>query len=75
MDRTEAALRELVALATRHSQSNMLVQFALSRKTQSLVDEAAKCFADATAKLQLGIAVANTGVNLRIDEHVTVLMK
>jgi hypothetical protein len=75
MDKAEAALQDLVTLARRHSKNNMLMQFALSRKTQSLIDEASASFTEAIAKLQLGLAVSQIGVNLRIDENVTVLMR
>jgi hypothetical protein len=75
LESSEAALVELVKLASRHSRCNMLSQFALSRKTQSLLDEASKNFTTAISKLQLGIAVTQMGVNLRIDENVSVLMR
>eukprot|EP00953_Heterococcus_sp_UTEX-ZZ885_P001218 1164-Heterococcus_DN1.PRE.1 len=69
IDKSEAALNELKVLAMRHKKSNLLTQFALSRKTQSLLDEASKNFTTAISKLQLGIAVSQMGVNLRIDEN------
>jgi hypothetical protein len=75
MDKAEAALTDLVTLARRHSKNNMLLQFALSRKTQSLIDEASAMFTEAISKLHLGLAVSQIGVNLRIDENVTVLMR
>jgi hypothetical protein len=58
----------------RHKKSNLLTQFALSRKTQSLLDEASKNFTTAISMLQLGIAVSQMGVNLRIDENVSVII-
>jgi hypothetical protein len=73
--KAEEALNELKAVASRHKSSNMLTQFALSRKTQSLLDEASRCFAEATSKLQLGVAVSQYGVNLRIDENVSVIIR
>jgi hypothetical protein len=75
LDKAEAALIELKALADRSARSNLLAQFALSRKTKSLLEEASKCFTEATAKLQLGIAVSQFGINLRIDENVSVIMR
>jgi NurA-like 5'-3' nuclease len=75
MDKAEAALQDLVTLTRRHSKNNMLMQFALSRKTQNLIDEASASFTEAIAKLQLGLTVSQIGVNLRIDENVTVLMR
>jgi hypothetical protein len=75
MDKVEVVLTELVRLGTRHSKNGMLLQFALSRKTQALVDEASSCFNDAVAKLNLGLAVTHIGFTLRIDENVTVLMR
>jgi hypothetical protein len=75
MEKSEGALVELIKLATRHSRCNMLSQFALSRKTQALIDEATKSFTEAVSKLQLGMAVTQMGVNLRIDENVSVLMR
>jgi hypothetical protein len=74
IDKSEAALTELKVLAMRHKKSNLLTQFALSRKTQSLLDEASKNFTTAISKLQLGIAVSQMGVNLRIDENVSVII-
>jgi hypothetical protein len=74
IDKSEAALNELKVLAMRHKKSNLLTQFALSRKTQSLLDEASKNFTTAISKLQLGIAVSQMGVNLRIDENVSVII-
>jgi hypothetical protein len=75
LDKAEAALIELKALADRSARSNLLAQFALSRKTKSLLEEASKCFTEAKAKLQLGIAVSQFGINLRIDENVSVIMR
>jgi hypothetical protein len=72
---TEPALAELIKLATKHSNCNMLSQFALSRKTQSLLDEATKSSTDAVSKLQLGTSVTQIDVNLRIHENVCVLMR
>jgi hypothetical protein len=74
MDSCEASLAELVTLGNKHKKSNMLMQFVLSRKTQSLIDEAETSFTGAIAKLHLGIAVTQIGVNLRIDENVSLLM-
>jgi hypothetical protein len=50
MENSEATLVELIKLATRHSRCNMLSQFALSRKTQSLIDEATKSFTEAVIR-------------------------
>jgi hypothetical protein len=74
MDNCEASIAELVTLGNKHKKSNMLMQFVLSRKTQSLIDAAESNFAGAIAKLHLNIAVVNVGVNLRIDENVSLLM-
>jgi hypothetical protein len=74
LERSEATTTELIKLATRHSKCNMLSQFALSRKTQSLIDDATKSFGDAISKLQLGLTVTQMSINLRIDENVNVLM-
>jgi hypothetical protein len=62
LERSEAALTELIKLATRHSKCNMLSQFALSRKTQSLIDDATKSFGDAISKLQLGMTVTQMSI-------------
>jgi hypothetical protein len=75
MFRVHVTLLELKSLASKHQNSNMLTKFALARKTQSLLIEATQCFADATSKLQLNIAVAQYGVSLRIDEGVSVLLR
>jgi hypothetical protein len=75
IEQSEAALTELITLATRHTNLNMLSQFALSRKTQSLLDEASKSFIEATDKLQLGLSVAQYGVQLKIDENISVLIR
>jgi hypothetical protein len=75
MDKVEAILTELELLATKHQNSNMLTKFALSRKTQTLLDEVTQCFTEATSKVQLNLAVSQYGVNLRIDENVSVLVR
>jgi hypothetical protein len=75
LDNVDTALLELKSLAVKHQNSKMLTKFALSRKTQSLLNEATQCFADATSKLQLNIAVSQYGVNLRIDENISVLVR
>eukprot|EP00953_Heterococcus_sp_UTEX-ZZ885_P018060 10088-Heterococcus_DN1.PRE.1 len=74
MNKAEAVITELLVLARRHNKNNMLLQFALSRKTQSLIDDAGNKFNEAISKLQLGLAVTQLGVNLRIDENVTLLL-
>jgi hypothetical protein len=74
MDDCEQSIAELVTLGNKHKKSNMLMQFVLSRKTQSLIDAAESNFTGAIAKLHLGIAVTQIGVNLRIDENVSLLM-
>jgi hypothetical protein len=73
MDKVEATLTELKSLAIKHQNSNILTRFALSRKTQSLLNEATQCFTEATSKLQLNIAVSQYGVN--IDENISVLVR
>eukprot|EP00953_Heterococcus_sp_UTEX-ZZ885_P015041 8483-Heterococcus_DN1.PRE.3 len=75
MDKVEAVLTELIRLATRHSRNGMLMDFALSRSTQSLVDDASKCLNEALAKLQLGLSVALIGATLSIKEDTTVLLR
>jgi hypothetical protein len=75
MKKVEATLTELRSLARKHQKSNTLLQLALARKTQSLLDEATKCFNEATSKLQLNLAVSQYGVNLRIDENVSLLLR
>jgi hypothetical protein len=75
MDRVTFAITELKSLASKHQSSNMLTQFALARKTQSRLNEAAQYFTEATSKLQLNIAVSQYGVNLRIDEGVSLLVR
>jgi hypothetical protein len=75
MNKAEVVLTELLTLAQRHSKNNMLLQFALSRKTQSLIDEAGAKFNEAITKLQLGLAVTQLDVNLKIDENVTLLLR
>jgi hypothetical protein len=75
MDNVEATLLELKSLAIKHQNSNLLTRFALSRKTQSLLNEASQCFTEATSKLHLKIAVSQYGVNLRIDENISVLVR
>jgi hypothetical protein len=75
MNKAEAVITELLTLARRHNKNNMLLQFALSRKTQSLIDDAGNKFNEAISKLQLGLAVTQLGVNLRIDENVTLLLR
>jgi hypothetical protein len=74
MDDCEQSIAELVTLGNKHKKSNMLMQFVLSRKTQSLIDAAESNFTGAIAKLHLSIAVTQIGVNLRIDENVSLLM-
>jgi hypothetical protein len=75
MDKVEAVLTELIRLATRHSKNGMLMDFALSRSTQSLVDDASKCLNEALAKLQLGLSVALISATLSIKEDTTVLLR
>jgi hypothetical protein len=75
MNKAEAVITELLILARRHNKNNMLLQFALSRKTQSLIDDAGNKFNEAISKLQLGLAVTQLGVNLRVDENVTLLLR
>jgi hypothetical protein len=75
LDNVDVLLNELKSLASKHKNSNMLTKFALSRKTQSLLNEATQCFTEATSKLQLNIAVSQYGVNLRIDENISVLVR
>jgi hypothetical protein len=75
MDKVNATLTELKALALKHQSSNMLTKFALSRKTQSLLNEATQWFTEATSKLHLNLAVTQYGVNLRIDENISVLVR
>lgn len=75
MSSCEERLTQLVELAQCHQRSSMLAQFALSRRTQDLIDEASRFFSDAVAKLQLGLAVSSMGVNLRIDENVSLLLR
>jgi hypothetical protein len=75
MNKAEVILNELLTLAQRHNKNNMLLQFALSRKTQSLIDEAAAKFNEAITKLHLGLTVTQLGVTLKIDENVTLLLR
>ena len=75
LDRADTVLQELLTLARRHASHNMLIQFALSRKTQSLIDEASACVTHAIKKLQRELSVANLGVTLRIDDNVSLLMR
>jgi hypothetical protein len=75
MDKVNATLTELKSLAVKHQSSNMLTKFALSRKTQSLLNEATQCFTEATSKLHLNIAVSQYGLNLHIDEGVSILVR
>jgi hypothetical protein len=75
MNKAEVVLAEILTLATRHAKNNMLAHFALSRQTQTLINDASKYFTDAIAKLQLGIAVTQLGVTLRTDENVTLLLR
>jgi hypothetical protein len=75
MDKVEATLTELKMLAMKHQNSNMLTKFALSRKTQTLLDEVTRCFTEATTKLQLNLSVSQFGVNLRVDENVSILVR
>jgi hypothetical protein len=75
MDKVNSTLTELKLLAIKHQKSNIFTQFVLARKTQSLLDEATKCFTEATSKLHLNIAVSQYGVNLRIDEGVSILVR
>jgi hypothetical protein len=75
MNNAEAVLAELLTLAQRHNKNNMLLQFALSRKTQALIDDASSKFNEAICKLQLGLAVTQLDVNLRIDDNVTLLLR
>ncbi|KAG5182787.1 hypothetical protein JKP88DRAFT_348758 [Tribonema minus] len=70
----EQNMRKLVKLARSHQKSNMLTQFALSRRTQSLIDEVSLLLNQAVQKLQLGLSVKAIGVNLRIDENVSLLL-
>jgi hypothetical protein len=75
INKVEIVLTELLTLAQRHSKNNMLLQFALSRKTQSLIDDAGAKFNEAISKLHLGLTVTQLGVTLRIDENVTLLLR
>jgi hypothetical protein len=75
MDQAVAALQELVSRTTKHSKNNMLVQFASSRLTNTLVDDATKYFTQAIASLQLGVAVTQFDVKLRIDNNVQLLLR
>jgi hypothetical protein len=75
MDKVNATLTELKSLAVKHQKNNIFTQFALARKTQSLLDEATKCFTEATSKLHLNIAVSQYGINLHIDEGVSILVR
>jgi hypothetical protein len=75
MDKANSTLTELKSLAVKHQKSNIFTQFALARKTQSLLDEATKCFTEATSKLHLNIAVSQYGINLHIDEGVSLLVR
>ena len=75
MDKVNSTLTELKSLAVKHQKSNIFTQFALARKTRSLLNEATKCFTEATSKLHLNIAVSQYGVNLRIDENISVLVR
>jgi hypothetical protein len=75
LDKVDVLLNDLKSLACKHQNSNMLTKFALSRKTQSLLNEATQCFTEATSKLQLNIAVSQYGVNLCIDENISVLVR
>lgn len=75
LDRADNVLQELLTLARKHAGYNMLIQFALSRKTQSLIDEASTCVTHAIEKLQLELSVTSLGVTLRIDENVSLLMR
>jgi hypothetical protein len=75
LDNVKATLTELKSLAVKHQKSNMLKQFALARKTQFLLDRATKSFTDAISQLHLDVAVSQYGVNLHIDENVSVLVR
>jgi hypothetical protein len=75
LNRVDEVLLELKELARKHNKSNMITQFALSRKVQSMLDEATAALTDAISKLQLGIVVTQLGVNLRIDENVSILLR
>jgi hypothetical protein len=75
MNKAEVVLAEILTLATRHAKNNMLAQIALSKQTQTLINDASKYFTDAIAKLQLGIAVTQLGVKLRTDENVILLLR
>jgi hypothetical protein len=75
MDKAEASLVELITLAKRHNSNNMILQFALSRKTQSLIDEAGRYFNEAISKLQMGLTVTQIGVTLKIDDNVDLLLR
>jgi hypothetical protein len=74
-DKVDVTLIDLKSLACKHRNSNMLTRSALSRKTQSQLNEATQCFNEATSKLQLNIAVSQYGLNLRIDENISVLVR
>jgi hypothetical protein len=75
LHRAQTSLTELTSLAVKHQKTNIFTQFALARKTQSLLDEATKYYTEATSKLHLNIAVSQYGVNLRIDEGVSILVR
>eukprot|EP00953_Heterococcus_sp_UTEX-ZZ885_P001940 1559-Heterococcus_DN1.PRE.1 len=74
MDKVNSSLTELKSLAVKHQKSNIFTQFALARKTQSLLAEATEYYTEATSKLHLNIAVSHYGVNLRVDEGVSILV-
>jgi hypothetical protein len=65
MDKVQNILVDLKSLAEKHSRSNMLHQFAVSKQAQTLVDQASKWFNDAIG----GVDIAQTIVVKSIPQR------
>jgi hypothetical protein len=75
LNKAALLLDELTTLATKLNKCQMLSQFALSRKMQTLTTDTAVYYTDAVSKLKLsGTAASELSVKLRVDENVSVLI-
>jgi hypothetical protein len=75
LNKAALVLDELMTLATKHSKCQMLSQFALSRKLQTLTNDTTVYYTDAISKLNIiGTTATELSVKLRVDENVSVLI-